>query len=292
MANLLKIMSEANIDQSSISFMMEKILSAPLEKPSDDELSNEEILGVSVKKSRKDKKWPEGTPPSFAEVIEPIKAILEEGYTLKRKAQKTFEYFGFNYGKVEAQLFPPVKARLTESGLKEEKEKYERNLIDVLLHITYLLGIEQGRRVEKRAARPINDIISAMEVHRRNNLLLRGKIDQLEITVDAIKNNPSISKEELDLLIKKGSAARRSNRIDEFKKELGIDPSKSSFTYTEKYKASFKELVNLANACSKDKCSLKNWVYFLHINGWTYSEWDAKCKKKNINNLFSTIDYA
>lgn len=290
---LLKAMAEANLNPNSIEHMMETILNAPLEKPSDDELPDEAIVGLSLKKSKKDKKWPDSSIlTAFSEIIEPLKSILEEGYTLKRKAQKTFEYFGYNYGKIESKFFPSAKDRLTESGLKNEKTKHNRNLIDVILHITYLLGIEQGRRAERKAARPINDIISAMEVHRRNNLLLRGKVDQLEIAADALKNNPTIPKEELDVIVKQGSASRRTERINAFRKELGIDPSKSSFTYTEKYKASFKELVNIANACSKESCSLKNWVYFLHINGWAFSEWDAKCKKKNVYNLFSTTDYS
>lgn len=240
--------------------------------------------------AKKIKKWPENrnSLPAYEDIISPIKKILDQGYSFKRKVEpKTFDYDGYDYGELEAQFFSPIKERLSESGLAVEKEKNKNNLIDILFHIVFLLGMEQGRRTEKKAAKPTSQLIKALEIHRRNNLVLRSKIDQLEITAEELEKDPNIEKPKLKSLIKDKCKERSKIRISEFRKELEIDPSKSSFVYSENYKASFKDLTNIVKSLEKNNCSMKQWIYYLQDNGWTFEEWSAKCKKKNFVSIFS-----
>src|ERR1700733_3665623 len=139
----------------------------------------------SQPKKVKMKKWsdnPTAMVP-YRSLIAPLKAVLDKGYRLLRKPEvKSFEYDGFNIGKNELAIFPSPKNQLSEKSL-EKSTKANVNLIDIVLNIAFLLGMEQGRRAERREQVSTETLINTIETYRERNADLRLCIDELNATL-------------------------------------------------------------------------------------------------------------
>lgn len=244
---------------------------------------------VSLAKPAKMKRWPEN--PSellpYGDIISPLKEVLRKGYRLFRKDEiKSFDYEGYNIGKVELQNNPSPKLRFSEKFLTYEKA-LGHSLIDVVLNITFLLGVEQGRRAERRDSKPVETLLETLETYRETNKNLRIKIDELEIQSELKERFPQLTDQELQSCIKVGIEARKWKRIHELKKELQLDVSKSNFQFKTPVRAKFRDLESIAKSLNKKTCTLEQWKEILESKGWTYKEWKDKCKKKIIKTDFS-----
>jgi hypothetical protein len=230
-------------------------------------------------KKKKMVKWPEGNGlPAYKNIISPLKHVLDTGYKLIRKNVKGFEYEGYNIGEKELLIYKNPKDRLTEKSLEKE-DKFGIKLIDVVLNITFLLGMEQGRRAERSQTINIKSLLSTLEKYRKKNKDLRLKIDELTATLKIQKENPTLSDEEFSLKLKEEINSTRQNRIEEIKKELNIDETKS-FQFKTPTKSSLKELRALEKTLPSD-FSIEQWENALKERGWTLDQWFSKNKKKS-----------
>jgi hypothetical protein len=242
-----------------------------------------------TKRKVKMKKWPEDQSihPSYVDLVKPLREILEEGYRIVRKATvKSFEYEGYNIGKNELRYIPSPKDRLTEEYLSKAKDK-SVYLVDIILHITFLLGLEQGRRVSNRNFTSIKSLVDSFETYRRTNKDLRYRIDELELYIEAKNSGQSLSEAQLQESVKQGLIERRKNRMQSAQNELALDPTKNNFDLPkQKMKPSFKELKRISKIIS-DKLTFEQWIEYLSARNWSLDEWTNKCKKENYEPKFT-----
>src|SRR5271166_3646580 len=114
------------------------------------------------------KEWPDN-PHSlvdYEDLVKPIKAIIDQGYKLTRNLTKSFTYEGYEIGAKELEKCPSAKYRFDERLLSVEKKKSDRNLIDVALNMIYLLGVENGRRAERKTERSADAVIETLSSYR------------------------------------------------------------------------------------------------------------------------------
>lgn len=254
-----------------------------IENKSDPKVIVPTIAVSSAPKKRKMKRWPDNNAlVPYADLIKPVKEIIDQGYRFIRNHKTEFDYSGYNIGKREAEANPNLipKRRFEERGIAIEKFKYDRNLIDIALNVAFLLGMEQGRRTEKRNTLPNETLISNIEQFRNSNKELRFRIDELEAYIEAKNANPDASNETLAALVIDIVKARRASRISAIKEDLLQDNTKSSFATKSVSKAKFSELEMLAKS---EKCSIFQWKEVLETRGWTLEEWNERCKKKSVN---------
>lgn len=240
-------------------------------------------------KKCKMKKWPNNTTEllPYSYIAGPIKEILNKGYRLIRKDEiKEFDYEGYDIGVNELQTNLSPSSRLTESHIKYEK-KLGRNLIDIVLNIMFLMGVEQGRRAERRDSKPIEELLTTLEFYREKNKDQRILIDELELTLDLKEKEPSLPEDEFKKRIQSGIESRRIQRIEELKNELLLDTSRSSFQFNMPQHFKFRDLEKLAKTLTKETCSLDQWKQLLEKYGWKYKDWKDKCSKKNVHTDFS-----
>ena len=239
----------------------------------------------SVKKMRK---WPSNPNAilAYGAIISPIKKILEDGYRLIRKKEKvSFEYEGFNIGKQERKLFPPPNYRLSKK-LLELSEKDNRSLFDIMLHVVFCLGMEQGRRVSRPEYHALNKALSALEKYRRDNRKLRFKVDQLDARIKLKLDIPDVSGKEFEFYLKQEMNYRRNARFELAKQELGEDPMKA-LRIREPNRLVFSELVKIAKTCN-DTCTKSQWKFILKDFGWNMNDWNSKCKHQNVRFVFKS----
>jgi hypothetical protein len=240
------------------------------------------------KNAKKMRKWPSNPSATVAygAIISPIKKILEDGYRLIRKKEKTsFEYDGLNLGKQERKLFPPPNYQLSQK-LLELNEKDNRSLFDVMLHVVFCLGIEQGRRVSRPEYHALNKALSALEKYRRDNRKLRFKVDQLDARMKLKLDLPDVSGKEFEYYLKQEMDYRRKERFEIAKKELGEDPMKA-LRVKEPNRLVFSELVKVAKTCN-DTCTKSQWKAILKDLGWNMSDWNNRCKHQNVRFVFKS----
>lgn len=234
------------------------------------------------KNAKKMRKWPtnKSATVSYEALISPLKKILEDGYRLVRKDKSEFEYDGYNIGKQELRFFPPPNYRLSKKLLEHEKKANDRSLFDVVLHIVFLLGMEQGRRSSRPELPPINKLIEAMERYRRDNRRLRYKVDELDARMKLKLDLPDAPEDEFEAFLKSEVEGRKLQRFAEAKKDLGEDPLKSLRIKPEG-KLIFSELLKMAKVI-KDECSKIQWKDILKDHGWNVNDWNTKCKHNNV----------
>lgn len=231
-------------------------------------------IKIETTTTKKMKKWPENPSELLAYnvIVEPLKDILRKGYRLFRKDEvKNFEYEGFNIGKHELQNHPSPRARFSEKCLEEEK-KLGHSLIDVVLNIMFLMGVEQGRRAERRDAEPVDQLLETLENYREKNKNQRIRIDELEVILDMGARRFDLSEEDFKKEVAAGVDARRARRIEELKTELKLDSSRSSFQFNTAPRAKFKELETLALSLTKEDCTEEQWKRILGERGWSHKE--------------------
>jgi hypothetical protein len=233
------------------------------------------------KKKKKMKKWSDD--PSvlvqYIKLISPLKDVINKGYKLIRNDVKSFDYEGYNIGKQELEVFPSPKNQFTEKYLAKENNRNVK-LIDIVLHIAFLLGVEQGRRSERKEQKSVETLINTIEQYRETNKNLRYQIDEIKATAKVKLQYPALPEQDLIPLIKKEITANRDKRIQELKKDLQLDPIRSSFAMKTQQRAKFNDLCDLARTFDK-KTYDEHWLSVLKEYGWTLDEWNNKCKKKN-----------
>lgn len=236
------------------------------------------------KKEPKLKEWPKDPTAliNYNDIVNPLKDIISQGYRLFRKDAKDFKYCGYNIGSNELNISPPPQYRFAEEFLAADT-KVGKRLIDAVLHILFLLGVEQGRRAERKEAKSIDLIIETMDKYREENKDLRLRIDELELRAEL----KDLSGEKLEQALQEGLKDRRLKRIQQAKKELGMDPVRSSFEFKNKHRARFKELELLAKTFETTHCTNDQWADVLKEKGWTITEWSKKCKKKSLTTRFA-----
>ena len=242
----------------------------------------------SDKPKPKQKSWPSNPNEllPYSELVSPLKDILQKGYRLFRKDEiKGFEYTGFNIGKQELQTHPSPCVRLSEEGVKFEKTK-NYYLIDIVLNVLFLLGVEQGRRAERRDMKPIEEFLGTLETYRKRNKDQRIRIDELELMLELKTQYGNMTDDEFNAALKTGLEERRAIRIEELKEELKLDASRSTFQFKTPPRAKFKELTKLAYTLSKDTCSSQQWEEILSERGWTSNDFKKRCKQKNIKTFY------
>jgi hypothetical protein len=232
------------------------------------------------------KDWPNNKYEliSYYDLIRPVKSVLQKAYRFYRKDEiKSIEYDGFNFGNADKNC-PSPQIRFSEKFIELENKRGNK-VLDIALNVVFMLGIEQGRRIERMAQKPFFAMKSALSTYREANKELRSRLDELEVMLDIKNHYPNASMEEYNLLLAKGLKERRDERISYIKEELKMDPYKSNFKAPDPKKFPFKNLVKLMEALKND-CSQPRWKEILEDHGWSYNEWQAKCSKKKITSLF------
>lgn len=243
------------------------------------------IMQGSIKiipEQKKLKQWPDNPLETvgYENLVSPLKAIIRDGYRLIRKEEaKSFEYDGYQIGKPEQKFCPPLNHRFSEKLLAYEDTK-NRKLIDIVLNTMFLLGIEQGRRLERKVRLPMDVLLKTLDNYREMNKNLRLKVDELEVISELKQSMPGVSDEELKPAITKALNERRAARIEKAKEDLSLDPNKNKFTFKQSKKASFKALRKIQKSLSS--CNDEQWKEILEERGWNFDEWEEQCKRKPI----------
>jgi hypothetical protein len=240
------------------------------------------------------KDWPKNpsTLVSYIELIDPLKKILTTAYRLYRKEDiKEFKYEGYNIGKQELTAFPSPEIRFQKNSIEYEDKRFGRKIIDIVLNISFLLGMEQGRRIANNdynsSSATTKDLEKTLAKYREANKELRYKIDLLEVGNEIIAKTPNLSEKKYKSLLLEGIKKRQKDRIKHAKKELAIDKSKSSFSIKPLPTTDFKIMKDLASSIYRGgndapehrDCSLEAWKVILKNHGWTFVDWQDKCKK-------------
>lgn len=256
-----------------------------------DFINNTEKTIVHIKDDKKSppkmKEWPNSQYEmvQYDNLIDPIKCVLQKAYKFYRRDEvKSFEYDGFNFGKSEQKNCPSPQQRFSEKFIEFENKRGKK-VLDIAINIVFMLGVEQGRRIEKIATKPFLAMKSALSAYRETNKELRARLDELEVMLDIKNHHPDISIADYNLLLAKGLKERRDERLSFLKEELALDPYKSNFNSNEPIKFPFKNLVKLMEALKND-CNKQRWEEILKDHGWSYDEWTVRCKKKKIQPLF------
>jgi hypothetical protein len=247
--------------------------------------SPESIPGAATKKILL-KHWPRNRFElvDYNELVEPIKRLLDAGYIFKRKLQKSFDYDGYEIGAPELQHCPSNKHRFSEASLAKEKERTDRNLIDVALNVMYLLGIENGRRAERRYEQPVNSLVETLSFYRETNRDLRLRNDELEAEIDVLRNNATASYAEVRSGIRERVREKAASRAEAFRLDLSCDASRNNYDAPSPRKRPFNELVSIGQNLS---CSREDWTLVLEKNGWTYDEFWNTAKKRKVKLTFT-----
>lgn len=246
-------------------------------------------LPSKSKKSDKNKinQWPDdpSTLVDYDDIYKPLKDILEEGYKLTRKlGVNKFDYSGYDIGKIEKRLFPAIKDQLSEKFLAKEKEQNNKTLMDVVMRLMFLMGIEQGRRMSVQEYAPLKSMEKALSSYRDRNKKLRYNLDQCKAIIEILKLHPNIEKDELNKLISIEMEKTRKLRLEEIKNEIKIDPNINCFRTSKlKKKIKMSELLYLAHTLDQEIVKMSDWINILSEAGCSLSEWKNFCKKNKFN---------
>lgn len=98
------------------------------------------------------KKWPAGgEPATFERLVGPVRDALEQAYTMVRKDRRRgIRWNGPPIGEAERAMCLEFDDALRASSLKESEIDQGRDALDTILGIALQLGIEQGRRIERK----------------------------------------------------------------------------------------------------------------------------------------------
>ena len=96
------------------------------------------------------KAWPDDEKETvpFSELVKGVRLALTAAYKLTTRPIKSVPYRGYDIGDGTKISCSVPAERLSEEGLKREKE-YGRDVLQVLLETAVQLGIEQGRRIKR-----------------------------------------------------------------------------------------------------------------------------------------------
>lgn len=225
---------------------------------------------------------------SYDDIWTPFKAILEKGYKLVRNQEWKFDYSGYDIGKMEKSLFPGMKRQFSEKFLKSEKEKNGRSLLDVVMRATFLMGIEQGRRMAYQEQHPVKELHKTLENYRERNKVARYQLARAEALLKVRDENPMASSEEIAMLSKVELEKTRQARMDEIKAEIQMDPSISCFKQRVKKKTKLSDLLLLANTLDPEIVSWDDWLMLLNEAGCSILDWKIYAKKHKFKRFISS----
>jgi hypothetical protein len=242
-------------------------------------------LGVAADKN-KIKQWPEDPAAQIAydDVYAPLKDILEKGYNLVRKTGVwSFDYNGYDLGKIDKQFNPNIKEQISEKYLKKQKEKHGISLMDIVMRIVFMLGIEQGRRVAYQEQCQVKSLQKTLANYRERNKSIQYRLAIAEAINKIRDENPTLSPDKAALLVKDALEKTRHIRIEEIKKELRMDPSLNCFKHRVKRKIKLSDLLGLANTLDPEIFHQKDWISILQEANCSESEWKTFCRKHKFN---------
>lgn len=117
----------------------------------------------------KSKPWPDEKPVNFRELVGPVCDAVRFSYDLSRRNEhRSIPWTGHNIGSEELVCSSPPHERLKRSELQYNEKEQGRDALEVLVGIAVQLGIEQGRRMERKRSSDKHDlaVILAKEVLR------------------------------------------------------------------------------------------------------------------------------
>jgi len=136
---------------------------------------------MSKKKKSQMKEWSEEKDelihPEF--LLSPLFEIAYQGYSFERKAITQFKYKGFNIGKEELISSPTPEERFSSRWLENEA-KHDRTLIENIITTAFQLGMEQGRRHERKVQGNVDLIKDLLLARSRRIKDLRSKLSAFD----------------------------------------------------------------------------------------------------------------
>jgi len=230
------------------------------------------------------KKWPKNKTSGvfYYELINPLKKIINDGYKLTRIKKFDFDYEGFDIGLVEKQHLPPPDYYFTEKLLKLADERDNLKLIDVVLQMVFCLGMEAGRRDNRRReGKPVSALIEAFKSCQANNRKLRVALDRAKIENELRDEFPSLSKKQFDKVMEARLAKRRQARFEEAKAELGEDPLRF-FAIKTKKETGLKKMAEIVSSLDPDTATKEKYLELLKLHDWNVKEFIEGCGKKDV----------
>jgi hypothetical protein len=125
------------------------------------------------------KSWPKdpSEAASCAELLQPLQQATRFLYKLEPQNKgKQVPYEGFNLGERELVTCFPADQMLTPAYFREEHKQNDAEPIDVVLHLAFLLGMEQGRRTLRKRDR--GTVFPFVRRMRRLVGRLKGKVSE------------------------------------------------------------------------------------------------------------------
>lgn len=246
----------------------------------------EESADDKEKNKNKVKQWPDEPDEIvlYKDIYAPFKEILEKGYRLIRtNSEWKFDYNGYEIGKQEKKIFPNVKEHFTEKFLRREKDKHDQSLMDVVMRLMFLMGIEQGRRMAYSEQAPVRNLEKTLANYRERNKSVRYQLAKANAIIKIREENPTLPSKDVDALIRIELEKTRHIRIDEIKKEIRMDPTLSCFKNKVRKKAKLTDLLALANTLDPEIFKHEDWLLLLNEANCSVSEWKVFCKKHKFN---------
>ncbi len=98
--------------------------------------------------------WPKKQPVRFLEwIVDPLVSALRQGYRLQRRKRQTLVYEGLDVISTQSNLARRLSARpyrTFDPEMLQQQEEEGRDLLWVIINLAVQLGVEQGRRLERR----------------------------------------------------------------------------------------------------------------------------------------------
>lgn len=97
------------------------------------------------------RKWPSDPTAhvNYEELVTPVITTVRSGFELKRNEMKEFIYDGFEIGAHEQASCMNPDETFSKEGLEYHEER-GRDLLDVAINVVFMLGVEQGRRMQRQ----------------------------------------------------------------------------------------------------------------------------------------------
>jgi hypothetical protein len=248
------------------------------------EKEKEEKVKEEKDNKTKIKQWPEELDVMlpYEDLYKPLKQILEDGYApIKRNQTRVFVYAGYDLGKPEKQTFPPMRLHFSEKFLDHEKTKNARTLMDVVMRVMYLQGMENGRRAAYQEQAPIKTLHKTLDSYREKNKKLRYNLAKATAILTIKEECPNLSGQELNNRIQEELEKTRKVRLEEIRKDLKEDPSRCVFKPRQKKKHKLSDLLSIASSLDPEIVKREDWMDLLKEANITWKEWMSFAKKKH-----------
>lgn len=138
-------------------------------------------MGRKHKNQSQMRDWPEDKEKCLPvnDLLLPLRKIYFDGYSSERKQHNHFTYTGYNIGEEDYLSSPTPVERFTARWLSNE-QKFERYLIDNIIHTAFQLGMEQGRRKERKGKIPYHIMERILEIRSERINALAERLSKYE----------------------------------------------------------------------------------------------------------------